>query len=461
MSAYAVIEPREDAMLGRPLKQLKLSAILHCTGTDYTTWQDPEIPGNASTDINWYVEYARAAEAEKFDFLFIFDSPFTSPDTAPHYLNRLEPLTLLSAVAFATSRIGLVATLTTSYFEPYNVARQLASLDLISAGRAGWNVVTTGLEAASRNYGRDLHFEHKDRYARAMEFVQVVQGLWDSYEDDAFPYDKESGIFLNKARQHALNHKGKYYSVAGPLAVSRSAQGQPVICQAGDSAEGRNLGAHIADIALPAAQDFDSALAYSTDIKARAARLGRNPDDIVVMAGLSVILADTDEEAREREDKLVGKIDFETSLVELGRFFNYHDFRGYDPDAPFPEVSTLSLNSYKGQSERIVDTARTENLTLRQTAERFIGRRSPFVGRAETIANEMERWFRAGAVDGFMLSVARPKDFALFCERVLPILRARGLFRTEYEHDTLRGNLGLPIPANRYTAARQQAVAAE
>lgn len=444
-------------------RHLKLGAILAGVGTRHVDWRDPALPSDASIDINWYIEAARKAEAAKLDLVFIVDSPFITPDSAPHFLNRLEPLTLLSAVAVATSRIGLVGTLTTSFWEPYNVARLFGSLDLISGGRAGWNVVTTGLEGAARNYGRDAHFDHKDRYARALEFVRVVQGLWDSYEDDAFPRDKAAGIFLDKTKQHALSHRGAYFSVAGPLALSRSRQGQPVIFQAGDSDEGRDLGAQIAEGTFAAAQDFDSALAYTTDLKARAARLGRDPSRIVVMPGLDAFIAESDDEARAREEERLGGLDFGKSLVELGRLFNYHDFSVYDPDASFPDVSNLTLNSYKGAAERIVETARAERLTLRQTVARFVGRRSPFVGTAETVAREIERWFVAGAVDGFNLHVARPSDFDRFLGEVVPILQDRGLFRADYAHDTLRGHLGLEVPINRHSLSRATptAVAAE
>lgn len=446
-------------MTQAPARQLKLGAILSGVGMTHADWRDPALPGDASIDIDWYIREARKAEAAKLDLVFIVDSPFITPDTAPHFLNRLEPLTLLSAIAVATSHIGLVGTLTTSYWEPYNVARQFGSLDLISKGRAGWNVVTTGLEGAARNYGREEHFAHHDRYARALEFVRVVQGLWDSYEDDAFPRDKARGIFLDKSRQHALNHKGEHFSVAGPLALSRSRQGQPVIFQAGDSDEGRNLGAHIAEGTFAAAADFETALADTTDLKARAVRLGRDPNHITVMPGLTFYLGDTDEEARAVEQERLGTLDFGKSLVELGRLFNYHDFRVYDPDAPFPDVSGLTLNSYKGGAERVIAVARAEGLTLRQTVARFIGHRSSFVGTPETVANEIERWFRAGAVDGFNINVARPHDFDRFLNEVVPILQARGLFRTDYTGSTLRDHLGLPVPENRYTAARQQAEA--
>jgi len=442
-------------------RQLKLGAILTGVGTDHRTWRDPELPGDSSIDIGWYIESARLAEASKFDLVFIVDSPFITPDTAPHYLNRLEPLTLLSAVAASTSKIGLVGTLTTSYWEPYNVARLFGSLDHISGGRAGWNVVTTGLEGAARNYGREQHFDHKVRYARAREFVEVVQGLWDSYEDDAFPRDRASGVFLDKSRQHALNHRGEFFSVAGPLALSRSRQGQPVIFQAGDSDEGRNLGARIAEGLFAGAETFEAALAYTQDVKSRAAALGRDPDKVNVLPGIFPVIAETDEEAHAIAETQAGAVQVEKLLVELGRTFNYHDFRAYPLDGPFPDVSNLSLNSYKGRAERIVRTAQAEGLTLRQTALRFGRLRSSFVGSPKTIADELQRWFEAGAADGFLVRVGRPREFALFRERVLPLLQERGLFRTEYEHDTLRGHLGLDVPENRWTRARATPHAAE
>jgi len=447
-------------MTNAQTRQLKLGAILEGVGTDHTFWRDPQVNGEASIDINWYIENARLAEAAKFDFVFIVDSPFITPDSAPHFLNRLEPLTLLSALAVSTSKIGLIGTLTTSYWEPYNVARQFGSLDLISHGRAGWNVVTTGLEGAARNYGREDHFEHGLRYRRAREFVEVVQGLWDSYEDDAFPRNKETGVFLDSLKQHALNHKGEFFSVAGPLALSRSRQGQPVIFQAGVSDEGRELGAQIADGTFAGVDNFEDAQSYYADLKARAVAKGRNPDHISVLPGLSPIIAETDEEAEALANAQSGSLEIDKLLVQLGRAFNYHDFRQYALDEPFPDVSGLSLNSYKGHAERIIRTARDQNLTLRATAYRFGIWRSRFIGSPKTIADEIERWFNGHAADGFILRVGRPKEFTLFREQVVPLLQERGLFRTEYEHDTLRGHLGLPVPENRWSRKAQHSLEA-
>jgi FMN-dependent oxidoreductase (nitrilotriacetate monooxygenase family) len=436
-------------------RQLKLGAVLVGVGNDQFGWRDPEVPGNASIDIDWFIKNARLAEESKFDFVFMVDSPFITPDTTPHFLNRLEPLTLLSALAVSTSKIGLIATLTTSYWEPYNVARLFGSLDNISKGRAGWNVVTTGLEGAARNYGREEHFDHAVRYRRAREFVEVVRGLWDSYEDDAFPRDKETGVFLDKPKQHALNHKGEFFSVAGPLALTRSKQGQPVLFQAGISNDGRNLGAHIADGLFAGVDNFEDAQEYYADVKGRAAALGRNPDHITVTPGFSPVIEDTDEAAQAHVETRNEKLDIEKLLVALGRPFGYHDFRQYPLDGPFPDISHLSLNSYKGSAERIVKRVREKNLTVRQAALSMAERRQSFVGSPKTVADEMERWFVGRAADGFNLQISRPGELKKFRDKVLPILQKRGLFKTEYFADTLRGHLGLPVPENRWSAAQR------
>ena len=438
-------------------RTLKLGAILSGVGIGQNDWRHPDLPGDASVNIDWYIEQARKAEAAKFDLVFIVDSPFITPDTAPHFLNRLEPLTLLSALAVATTHIGLVGTLTTSFNEPYNVARQFGSLDLISHGRAGWNVVTTGLEGAARNYGREEHFDHALRYRRAHEHVSVVQGLWDSYEDDAFPADKAAGVFLDRSRQHALNHRGEFFSVAGPLNIRRSEQGQPVIFQAGDSSAGRDLGAAIAEGIYTNAEDIEEARAYYRDVKQRAMALGRNSDHVTIMPGLVPVIAASEAEAQRIRTERAEALDLKKALAQLGRPFGYHDFSQYPLDEPFPALGTLSLNSYKGHAERILRIVQTEKLTLRQAAWRFAARISPFIGTPETVADEMERWFRGEAADGFNFRVSSPTDYAVFLEEVVPILRRRGLVRVEYANRTLRGHLGLPVPENRHTVARRQA----
>jgi FMN-dependent oxidoreductase (nitrilotriacetate monooxygenase family) len=441
-------------------RQLKLGAVLMGVGGpgQHDTWQHPEMPGDASVDIRWYVARARQAEDALFDLVFIVDSQFITPDSPPHYLNRLEPLTLLSALAVSTTHIGLVGTLTTSYNTPFNLARRLASLDLISGGRAGWNVVATGDGGTAANYSRDEHYDYASRYGRALESVRVCQGLWDSYEDDAFPRDRATGRFLDPDRQHRLDHHGEHFHVRGPLNIVRSRQGQPVIFQAGDSDEGRDLGAAVGEGIFTHSATVEQGLAFATDIRERARAKGRNPDEIVIMPGVTPIVADTDEQARAIEEgRRLGK-DFAKTLAQFGRPFGWHDFSRYDLDGPFPDLGDLGRDSFRTQAEAIKKVAREENLTLRQTVHRFTASTpAPFVGSPQTVADRIQEWFDAGALDGLNVHVTVASEFARFTDEVLPILRERGVVRSAYEADTLRGNLGLPIPRNVHTVARDRA----
>jgi FMN-dependent oxidoreductase (nitrilotriacetate monooxygenase family) len=444
-------------------RQLKLGAVLFGVGGpgQHDTWKNPEIPGDASIDIRWYIERARQAEDALFDLVFIVDSQFITPDSPPHYLNRLEPLTLLSALAVKTTHIGLVGTLTTSYNTPFNAARRFASLDLISGGRAGWNVVATGDGGTAGNYSRDEHFDYASRYGRALEHVRVVQGLWDSYEDDAFPRDEATNTFLDPVKQHQLNHRGEHFSVVGPLNISRSPQGQPVIFQAGDSTEGRDLGAEIGEGIFTHAPTLEAGIAFAQDLKARAASRGRDPEHVLIFPGISPIIAETDELAREEERRIRGAKDFDKTLAEFGRPFGWHDFSQYDLDAPFPELGSLGDRSFKTQADRIKATAHERGFTLRETVEHFASHaQGPFVGSPETVAAAIEEWFLAGALDGLNVTVTVPSAFAKFTDLVLPILRARGIVRSQYEATTLRGNLGLPIPENIHTVERRSALVA-
>jgi FMN-dependent oxidoreductase (nitrilotriacetate monooxygenase family) len=441
-------------------RQIKLGAVTMGVGGpgQHYQWLDPEIPGDASVNIGWYIEQVQLAEAAKFDLVFIVDSQFITPDSPPHYLNRLEPMTLLAALAVVTRHIGLVATMTTSYNDPFNVARRLASLDLISGGRSGWNVVTSGDAGAAGNFSRDEHYDYDTRYARGLEFVRVAQGLWDSYEADAFPRDRGARRFLDPSRQHALNHKGDHFQVVGPLNISRSPQGQPVIFQAGDSEQGRDLGATIGEGIFTHAASIEQGQAFYTDIKARAAAKGRDPDHIIVMPGVRVFVGDTDTEAREIEHDLqLADQDFDKALGELGRPFAWHDFRQHDLDAPFPDVLHVAERGFRTQAEKIVKLARDNGYTLRETVQAISGPKpTPFAGSPETVADEMQRWFEGRALDGYNIHIGHPSQFRRFTGEVVPILRERGLVRAEYDSGTLRGNLGLPVPENRYTAARER-----
>ncbi|MFD3485285.1 LLM class flavin-dependent oxidoreductase [Streptomyces sp. NPDC058665] len=422
-------------------------------------WKDPRVAKNASIDINYYIRQAQAAEHALFDALFVVDSQFINATYPAHYLNRLEPLTLLSAVATHTRHIGLVGTASSTYNSPFNLARRFASLDHISGGRAGWNVVTSFDTGTSRNFGLDEHLDYTTRYGRALEFVQVARGLWDSYEDDAFPADVAGNVFLDPAKLHALDHIGEHFEIAGPLNLSRSPQGQPVIFQAGVSEEGRDLAARVAEGIYAPGGPLEQARAYYDDIKRRTAAYGRDPDHIKIFIHGGPVVAGTDEAARRREREIFDEDnDFDRNLALLGRSFGAYDFSRHDLDAAFPDVAHLAEKGGRTGAARIIERARTENLTLRQVTD-SLGefRRSPFVGAPETVAATIEEWFDAGTFDGINLAFRTDDDLALFVDGVVPILQKRGLFRTEYASDTLRGNLGLPVPANRHTHEPQLA----
>jgi len=442
-------------------RQIKLGLIVAGAGGpgSHNVWLDPDVPTDASVDIQWYVHLAKLAEEALFDLLFIVDSQFITEDSPPHYLSRLEPLTLLSAVATHTSRIGLVGTLTTSYNAPFNVARRFSSLDHISGGRAGWNVVTSVDAGTSGNYGLAEHYDYDTRYRRAAEHVKVARGLWDSYEEDAFVRDRSTGQFLDPSKLHALDHVGEQFSVTGPLNLERSPQGQPVIFQAGDSEQGRDLGAEIGEGIFTHASSLEQAQAFYRDVKGRAvSRFGREPDDLVVLPGIDVTVGDTDEDAREihaahsRSDH-----SFDQALAEFGRPYAWHDFRQYDLDAPFPQDAVRHAErGGRTGAESIARLAREQGLTLRQVVE-LTQQRSPgqFVGSAETVANRLQEWWEARGADGYNIHARHPAQLTRFVREVVPILQERGVFRTAYESGTLRGNLGLRVPENRYTAARR------
>ena len=441
-------------------RTIKLGAVPYGTGGpgQHRLWLDTEIPGDASVNIDWFIQTAKLAEQGRFDLMFVVDSQFITPHSPPHYLNRLEPLTLLSAVATHTKHLGLVGTATTSFNSPFNLVRRFASLDLISHGRAGWNVVTTGDAGTATNYGLEEHYDYDTRYGRAQEYVELARALWDSYEDDAFVRDRETARFLDPDKQHALNHEGTYFKVAGPLNLQRSPQGHPVIFQAGDSDQGRDLGASVGEGIFTHAPDIGSGQAFYDDIKTRARGFGRNPDELVIMPGVKVVVGDTDEEAREIEatdhERDHG---FAEALAEFGRPFGWHDFRQYDLDAPFPaEALEHGERSFFTQAQKITQRAVENGWTLRQTVEATrVFRKSEFVGSPETVATKLQEWWEARACDGFNIGVDHPTNFRRIVEEVIPILTERGVFRREYEATTLRGNLGLPIPENRHTLARR------
>jgi FMN-dependent oxidoreductase (nitrilotriacetate monooxygenase family) len=431
-------------------RQLKLGANLNGVGNSISFWRHPEVPTNASVNLAFYKEQARKAEQGKFDLLFIADGLFINEKSNPHFLNRFEPLTLLSALSEATTHIGLVATLSTSYSEPFTVARQFASIDHLSGGRAGWNVVTSPLEGSALNFGKGDHPHHSLRYEIAEEHLEVVKGLWDSWEDDAFVRDKASGVFFDSAKLHTLHHKGKHFAVQGPLNVARSKQGYPVVFQAGSSDSGKDLAARSADAVYTGHETFEQARAFYQDVKSRAAAYGRQADEILIFPGIGPIVGRTEVEAESKYQEIAELVTIEQALNYLGRYFEHYDFSQHPLDELFPELGDFGSNSFRSTTDRIKQEAREQGLTLRQVALRASTPRSNFIGTPEKVADLIQHWFEGGAADGFNIRTVVPNGLADFVDLVVPLLQERGIFRKEYENDTLRGNLGLDVPVNRY-----------
>ncbi|OCT11756.1 monooxygenase [Paenibacillus pectinilyticus] len=433
-------------------KQLKLGAIIHGVGGNMSSWKHPDAIVDASVNFKYYKQQAQKAEAGKFDLLFIADGLFINEKSIPHFLNRFEPITILSALASVTSKIGLVGTLSTSYSEPFTVSRQFSSLDHISDGRAGWNVVTSPLEGSALNYNKKLeeHPDHPKRYRIASEYLQVSKGLWDSWEDDAFTRDKQSGVFFDPEKLHRLDHKGEFFSVQGPLNIGRSKQGRPVIFQAGSSEDGKNLAAKEADAIFTGHPTVEDAKRFYEDVKGRATGFGRNPEEIVVMPGIGPIIGLTEEEAERKYQEVANLVTIGEALAYLGRFFEHHDFTQYGLDAPFPDLGELGKNSFQSTTDRIKQNAKEKGLTLRQVALESATPRPLFIGTPIQVADRIQEWFESGAADGFIVGSGVPNGLNDFVDGVIPILQERGIYRTEYEADTLRGNLGLPFPTNRY-----------
>ncbi|WP_311970251.1 LLM class flavin-dependent oxidoreductase [Pseudomonas baltica] len=435
-------------------RQLHLGAMIHGVGHGWGEWRHPDALADASTNFAFYKQEAQTAEAAFFDFAFIADSLHIHAKSSPHYLNRFEPLTILSALAAVTEHIGLVATITVSYTEPFQVARQLSSLDHISGGRAGWNVVTSWLSGTADNFGKAEHPPHAQRYRIAREHVQVVKGLWDSWEDDAFVRNKASGEFFSPDKLHTLNHQGEFFKVKGPLNIARSRQGQPLIFQAGVSEDGRNFAAQNADAIFASPETFEEAHAYYKDLKARAQGFGRDPQQLFLLPGIRPIVGRDAADAEARYQQAVALVSIEDAIVALGRPFNDYDFSPHDLDAPFPDLGELGSNSHKGTSDAIKRLAQEESLTLRQVALRFSQPNRDFTGTAEQVADAIQHWFENGAADGFIIRSLLPDGLARFTELVVPVLQERGLWRKEYSGQTLRDNFGLAVPVNRHTQHR-------
>ena len=440
-------------------KKMKLAAYFNPTGHHVASWRHPRAQADANASIEHYVEAARTAERAKFDMIFLADSNATrnadieAISRSVQFIAHFEPLTLLSALAMVTKNIGLTATASTTYQEPYHLARKFASLDHISHGRAGWNLVTSNQTAEAANFGRDSVLDHAKRYGRAREFAQVVQGLWDSWDDDAFVRDAESGLYFEPSRMHPLNHKGEHFSVRGPLNVPRPPQGYPVMVQAGASDEGRELAAEFAEAIFSPHLTIAAAKAYYDDVKGRMqSKYDRHPDHLKVLPGLSVVVAESDDKAAEDFEALQSLIHPIVGREILSTMLGGMDLTHLPLDEPLPDPLPPT-NGSKGHYDSIVAMARRENLTIRQLGQRVAGARgkNAIHGSARKVADMMEEWFAAGACDGFcVMPPTMPGQHDDFCAMVVPELQKRGIFRKEYEGATLRENLGLPRPPSRY-----------
>jgi len=433
-------------------RQMRLGAFLTHTGQHIAAWRHPEVKPDGGMNLEEYIRIVKIAERGLFDMMFLADNAGIwqrdlDSEGGSSRASYFEPITLLSALAAVTEKIGLVATATTTFNEPYNVARKYASLDHLSHGRAGWNLVTSANEAEAYNFNFDHHMPHAQRYARAREFAEVVLGLWDSWEDDALVLDQKSGRFFDPAKLHRLDHHGENFKVRGPLNVPRTPQGRPILVQAGSSDAGMDLAAYCADVVFTAQPTLSDGQEFYSRLKALLPGYGRDADDLRIMPGLSPVVGRTKAEAEDKFDSLQNLIDPKVGLGMLSSMAG-HDLSGYDVDGPFPDLPDNDTG--KGRLKVLKDTAQRENMTIRQLYTRIAGTRGHnlVIGTPTDIADQMEAWFSGGAADGFnIMPQMLPGSLVDFIDLVIPELQRRGLFRTAYEGSTLRENLGLKWPA--------------
>ena len=438
---------------------MRLGAFFHPTGNHVASWLHSGAQIDAGTNFAHYAELAQTAERGKFDLLFLADAAATRDGDLqalrrwPQYMVFFDPLTLLAGLAAVTRRIGLVATATTSYNDPYTIARRLAALDHMSSGRAGWNVVTSSNEAEAHNYGREAHYGHVERYARADEFVDVVCGLLDSWDDDAFPRDRTTAEYFDPAKLHELNHTGPHFTVRGPLNMARPPQGYPVFAQASASVTGLDMAARRAEIVFSPLHTLGAAQAFYRDLKARAAGYGRAPESIKLMPGLNPIVGRTIAEAKEKQAYLASLIHADVGRSILSTALGGVDLSQCDPDLPLPlDMLASGLRSGRSEAQTVAAMAAQEP-SLRRLYQRFGSARGQqsVVGTPVEVADHMELWFNEYGVDGFLIQPSvLPVDLNEFIDTVVPVLQERKSFRTDYEGGTLRENLGLARPSSRY-----------
>ncbi|HEY4465201.1 MAG TPA: LLM class flavin-dependent oxidoreductase [Streptosporangiaceae bacterium] len=430
------------------------------TGHHEASWRLPGTDPLVNIDVGYHERLARIAEAAKFDSVFLADSPVLWNDPGRRPSGRLEPITLLTALARATERIGLIATASTSYNDPFNLARRFASLDHISGGRAGWNIVTTAGDDAARNFGLDAQPAHAERYARAAEFVEVSRKLWDSWEDGAIVADAVRGVHAEAGRVHAIDHAGRFFRVRGPLNLPRSPQGHPVLVQAGSSEDGKDFAARYAEAVFTAQQTLAEGQAFYADLKRRAAAAGRDPAGVKVLPGIVPVLGSTEAEARALETELDRLILAEAARERLAHLLHVDPARlPLDEELPAGLPAEEEIEGAKSRYTLVVELARRERLTVRQLIGRLGGGRGhrTFAGTPEQVADTIEHWGSHGAADGFnVMPAVLPSGLELFAEHVVPILQQRGLMRREYEGTTLRGHYGLARPAGQYAAGPRE-----
>lgn len=439
-------------------KRIPFGIMLHGPGGHMNAWKHESVPADASVNFDFLLGTAKRAEAAGIAFAFVADGLYINEQSIPHFLNRFEPIALLSALAAVTSKIGLVGTLSTSYSDPFTVARQFASIDLLSQGRAGWNAVTSPLEGSARNYGRAQHPDHALRYEIAAEHIEIVKGLWDSWDDDAFVRDRATGQFADFAKLHRLNYRGKFHAAEGPLNIQRSPQGQTVLFQAGGSDAGIELAGRHADAVFANSASIEENRELTRKLKQSAIAHGRGADAIKVLPGIGPIVGSTEEEAERKYAEIRDLVNVNEALAYLGRFFDHHDFSQYDVDAPFPELGDLGQNNFRSGTDRIKRIAKEKNQTLREVALDSATPRTEFVGTPEQIADRIIEWVDTGASDGFVLGFAvQGVGFDDFDTQVLPILEQRGRHSREQLGSTLRDHLGLPFRESRYALADTKA----
>jgi FMN-dependent oxidoreductase (nitrilotriacetate monooxygenase family) len=436
-------------------RQLRLGAFMRPVSIHTAAWRYPGGTPDANFNLQALVRYAQKLEAGKFDAFFMADhlAVLNMPMDAlkrSATVTSFDPLTLLSALAMVTKHLGLIATASSTFEPAYTIARRFASLDHISGGRAAWNLVTTSNPDAALNFGLNEHMEHGERYARAREFYDVVTGLWDSWADDAFIRDVNSGIYFDPDKLHVLNHKGKYLSVRGPLNIARPIQGWPVIVQAGASDAGRQLAAETAEMVFAAGGPIEAGKAFYSDVKGRMDKLGRDRDGLKILPGCFTIIGDSMDEARDKRLRLDSLVHTDSGMAALSIALG-HDASKFDPDGPLP-TNIPETNQSKSGRQRVLDLAAREKLTVRQLAGRLGGYGGlAMMGTPKMIADQMQEWLEAEACDGFnVMFPYLPGGLDDFVDKVVPELQRRGIFRTEYEGTTLRENLGLKRPKNRF-----------